>query len=129
MDSGQGATFDLKLLKRFTVLARPYWFSDEKSRARGMLALMALLLIGDTVGSVLFNKQSGEFTSALAAGDGPRFRRSVMLFCGLLAVAVPIYSWYYFVRDKLAIEWRRWMTGRILGRYFHGRQFYRLLKN
>jgi vitamin B12/bleomycin/antimicrobial peptide transport system ATP-binding/permease protein len=119
--------FDLTMLKRFGALAKPYWSSEEKLKARGLLTLLGLLLVGDTACNVFFNKQSGEFTSALAAGDGPRFWRSVLMFAGLLAVAVPVYSYYYYVRDRLGIEWRRWMTDRLLGKYFSHQNFYRLV--
>ena len=120
---------DLNLLKRFVVLAKPYWLSEQKWKARGLLALLALLLIGYTWSNVLFNQQSGEFTSALAAHDAGRFWRSILLFLALLVVAVPIYSYYYYVRDKLAIQWRRGLTDEVMARYFDNHAFYRLLEN
>ncbi len=120
---------DRRIWHRFFVLAKPYWFSDEKRVARGLLALLVLLLLGETEFAVLFNEQSGEFTSALAARDGGRFWHSIHLFMGLLLVAVPIYGFYYFVRDKLAIHWRRWLTHHLLGRYFSHRAFYALTSN
>ena len=119
---------DLSLLARFGVLAKPYWYSEEKRKARGLLLLLILLLVGETAANVFFNRQSGEFASALAAGDSARFWRSVRVFCGLLLVAVPIYSYYYYVRDKLAINWRQWLTHRVLTSYFADHAFYRLLK-
>lgn len=118
---------NLKLLKRFLALAKPYWISSEKRTAWGLLVLLVLLLIGDTRFNVLFNEQSGEFTSALAAQDAPRFWRSIRMFFLLLLVAVPIYAYYYYVRDKLALHWRRWLTSRFLDRYFQHRGYYHLL--
>ena len=63
-------------------------------------------------------------TTAECAG----FWRSIRVFCLLLAVAVPIYSYYYYVRDKLYISWRRWLTHEVLTRYFSDHSYYRLLK-
>ena len=123
------AKLNLKLLKRFRTLAIPYWTSEDKRKAWGLLALLALLLAGETWFNVLFNHQSGEFTSALAGRDGPRFWQSVRLYLVLLVIAVPVYSFYYYVRDRLAIEWRQWLTGKILGRYFDKRAYYLLLRN
>ena len=117
---------DLNLWNRFFALAKPYWNSDKKWRAWGMLGLLLLLLAGYTASNVFFNKQSGEFASALAAHDRRRFWHAVLLFGGLLVAAVPIYSYYYYVRDRLAIEWRRWLTDQVLARYFEDRAFYRL---
>ena len=118
---------DVRLLKRLVLLAKPYWVSPQKWRAWGLLALLFLLLVGYTWSNVKFNEQSGEFTSALAAHDAPRFWRSIFVFLALLVAAVPIYSYYYYVRDVLAIRWRRWLTDYVLERYFDDRAFYRLL--
>ena len=118
-----------RLVKRFINLAKPYWYSEEKWMARGLVALLVLIMVAETWFNVLFNELSGEFTSALAAQESTRFWRSIAKFCGLLVVAVPIYSYYYFVRDKLGNNWRRWMTHRLLGRYFRDHAFYELLRN
>ena len=63
---------------------------------------------------MLFNQQTGELTSALAAKDAGRFWRRIYECLAMLVVAVPIYALYYFVRDKLGIYWRRWLTRRFL---------------
>ena len=94
-----------------------------------MLALLVLLLIGRTEFIVVFNDQSGEFTSALAARDSARFWHSMRVFGGALVIAVPIYGFYYYVRDRLGIGWRRWLTGTFLDKYLSNRAFYDLTSN
>src|SRR5205809_6262985 len=47
----------------------------------------------------------------------------------MLVVAVPIYAFYYFVRDTLGIYWRRWLTSRFLDNYFSQRAYYGLTSN
>ena len=117
---------DLDLWKRFYALAKPYWRSEKKGQAWGLLALLVVLLVGYTVSNVFFNQQTGEFASALAAHNTRRFWRAVILFSGLLVVAVPVYSFYYYVRDRLAVQWRLWFTDRILARYFGNHAYYRV---
>ena len=118
--------FDLHLWRRFRALAAPYWFREARWQARGMLVLLLLLLLGQTGFAVLFNQQTGEFTSALAARDGERFWVAIRQILIVLLVAVPIYAIFYFVRDKLGILWRRWLTGNFLGGYFAHRAYYEL---
>jgi putative ATP-binding cassette transporter len=118
--------FNARLWHRFTAIARPYWLGDERWRARGMLALLIVLLLGQTAFNVLFNHETGEFTSALAARDADRFWASVWRFGLVLAAAVPIYALYFYVRDTLGLRWRRWLTDSFLARYFHQRAYYRL---
>ena len=120
---------DRHLWQRFWAIASPYWRQDEKLKAWGLLTLLVLLLLGQTRFAVLFNEQTGEFTSALAARDEERFWASIKFCLGLLIAAVPIYALYYFVRDTLGIHWRRWLTHRFLDSYFSHRHFYELNAN
>jgi putative ATP-binding cassette transporter len=121
--------FDSQLWYRFWAIAAPYWRHEEKWKAWGLLALLVLLLFGQARFAVLFNEQTGEFTSALAAHQEERFWASIRYCLALLVVAVPIYAFYYFVRDKLGIHWRRWLTHRFLDSYFARRHYYELNAN
>jgi putative ATP-binding cassette transporter len=116
--------FDQHLWHRFKAIAAPYWFGEDKWPARGLLALLVLLLLGQTGVDVLFNQLTGEFTSALAARDEDRFWNSIKLCLAVLIVAVPIHAFYYYVRDKLALHWRRWLTRHLLGSYFSRRAYF-----
>ncbi|WP_309678299.1 ABC transporter ATP-binding protein/permease [Polaromonas sp.] len=126
MSTEQTPGFNARLWRRFVAIARPYWHSEERWRAAGMLALLVVLLLGQTAFNVLFNQETGEFTSALAARDGSRFWASIWRYTAILVAAVPIYALYYFVRDTLGLRWRRWLTHSFLARYFHQRAYYRI---
>ncbi len=117
---------DRHLWQRFWAIASPYWRSEEKWKAWGLLALLVVLLLGQTRFAVLFNEQTGEFTSALAARDAARFWDSIKYCLVLLLVAVPIYAFYYYLRDRLGLLWRGWLTDRFLERYFAQRHYYEL---
>ena len=118
--------FNARLVRRFIAIAAPYFRSDERWRAAGLLALLGLLLLGQTGFNVMFNHESGEFTSALAARDADRFWVSIERFTLILIGGVPIYAAYYFVRDTLGLRWRQWLTQHFLDRYFAHRGYYRL---
>ena len=117
------------LWQKFWIIAAPYWRREEKWKAWGLLVLLVLLLLGQTGFAVLFNDQTGEFTSALAARDADRFWQAIRFCLMLLMGAVPMYAFYYYVRDRLGNQWRRWLTGRFLGSYFRNRHFYELNAN
>lgn len=116
-------------MPRFVALAKPYWNSEDKWKARSLLALLAILLLGNTAFSVFLNEQAGEFTSALAAQDSGRYWSSIYKSVGLIAAAAPVYVFYYFVRDKLVNYWRRWLTHNYLDTYFRNNAFYKLAFN
>jgi len=112
--------------KQFISVAKPYWQGNEKKAAWGLLLLLIVLMLAETQLAVMLNNQSGEMTSALAGRDGDRFWKSVWTCLFILAFAVPIYAFYYYMRDMFANRWRRWLTGRFLDGYLEGRKYYAL---
>jgi vitamin B12/bleomycin/antimicrobial peptide transport system ATP-binding/permease protein len=112
--------------RQFLQVARPYWLGNQKRAAWGLLGLLIVLMLAETQFAVMLNTQAGEMTSALAARDSDRFWTSVWACLGILAFAVPIYAFYYYMRDAFANHWRRWLTGRFLDGYLGQRRYYAL---
>lgn len=112
--------------KQFVHIAKPYWLGDQKKLAWTLLALLIVLMLAETQFAVMLNNQSGEMTSALAGKDADRFWKSVRVSLGILAFAVPIYAFYYYMRDAFANLWRRWLTSRFLDGYLRDRKYYEL---
>lgn len=112
--------------KQFINVAKPYWLGDEKKSAWLLLTLLIVLMLAETKFAVMLNDQTGEMTSALAARSSDRFWASVRACLFILAFAVPIYAFYYYMRDLFANQWRRWLTSRFLDSYLKGRKYYEL---
>ncbi|MCX6598106.1 MAG: hypothetical protein NTV70_17255 [Acidobacteria bacterium] len=117
---------NLDLLRQAVSIAKPYWSSKAGRRSWWLVGLLILLLLADTQLNVWFNAQAGEVASSLAARQGTRFWNSVRAYLLLLLVAVPVYSAYYFVRDRVGLYWRRALTHRVLDRYFKNHAYYQL---
>ena len=110
-------------------LAWPYWKSEEKWSAIGLLAaVVALNLI--TVGlNVRFNTWYNDFYNTLQEYDWAQFWRQLAIF-GVLAflfIVVAVYSLY--LRQILHIRWRRWLTDRFLRNWLGNQSYYRLQLN
>jgi putative ATP-binding cassette transporter len=112
--------------KQFVSVAKPYWLEEERTKAWSLLLLLIVLMLAETKFAVMLNNQAGEMTSALAGKDGDRFWKSVRECLFILAFAVPIYAFYYYMRDLFANQWRRWLTSRFLDGYLKGRKYYEL---
>lgn len=112
--------------KQFLRVAKPFWTGDKRSTAWLLLSLLIALMLLDTQLAVMLVAATGELTSSLAAQDPQRFwaalRRSLMV----LALAVPVYAVYYFMRDSFANRWRKWLTARFLDGYLNQRRYYHL---
>ncbi|NEP17643.1 MAG: ABC transporter ATP-binding protein/permease, partial [Leptolyngbya sp. SIO4C1] len=86
---------------------------------------MSLLLI-QTGLQVVFLIYGGELTSALAAQDAERFYQAITIFLVILLVGIPFASLSGYVRDKLGLFWRIWLTHHYLDRYLADNKFYQL---
>ncbi len=118
--------FNLKVFRRFWAIAQPFWSGDKKWKARGALLLIAFSLVAYTGLSVVLNNQRGALISALSAKDEGRFWQTVTIFLGVLVVYAPLLAGYTFLRDRLALAWRRWLTDSFVDRYFTDRAFYNI---
>jgi putative ATP-binding cassette transporter len=112
--------------RQFVSVAKPYWLGNEKGKAWSLLLLLIGLMLVETKLAVMLNSQTGEMTSALAARHGERFWSTVRACLLTLAFAVPVYAFYYYMRDLFANQWRRWLTGRFLDGYLLERRYYTL---
>ncbi len=118
--------FNFKVFRRFWAIAKAYWLGEDKWKARGLLLLIVLLLLGYTGLSVLLNTQRGELISALSARSESRFWKTVGIFLGILVLYAPLLASYTFLRDRLGLAWRRWLTDSFITRYFRDRAFYNI---
>ncbi|MEO0770816.1 MAG: hypothetical protein AAFY72_15590, partial [Cyanobacteria bacterium J06649_4] len=100
----------------FSILFR-YWRSAQKWGAWSLLGLLIFLLLIRTALQVVFLIYGGELTSALAAKDSARFFQAVTIFAGILVISVPFASLSGYIRDKLGLYWRTWMTQHTLTQY------------
>ena len=107
-------------------VAKPYWQGDKKRTAWGLLALLIALMVFETQLAVMLVDKSGEMTSALAGRDAERFWAAVRTTLYVLAFAVPVYAFYYYMRDAFSNYWRRWLTSRFLDGYLGERKYYEI---
>jgi vitamin B12/bleomycin/antimicrobial peptide transport system ATP-binding/permease protein len=117
---------NFKIVRQFWTIAQTYWNGDQKWQARGMLLGVVLFLLAYTGLSVVLNNKRGVLISALSAQDQPRFWQTVTIFLGVLILYAPLLAGYRYLRDRLSLQWRRWLTHQFVDRYFGGRAFYAL---
>jgi putative ATP-binding cassette transporter len=118
--------FNFSVFQQFWTIAKPYWSGNEKWQARGLLLGVVVFLLAYTGLSVLLNNKRGVLISALSAQDEPRFWQTVIVFIGVLVVYAPLLAGYTYVRDRLSLQWRQWLTHRFVDNYFRHRAYYNL---
>ena len=123
-DSRIARTFST--LRRILALAAPYFRSDEKWRARLMLAGIVALNLAYVYALVLFNQWYGRFYDALQNKDAGIFWREVGVFGWLAFANIAIQVLKFYVTQLLQLRWRAWITRSYLSRWMADRTFYHL---
>jgi len=118
-------------------LAKPYYTSDEKWSAWGLLiAILALRLslVGMTVILSFWNR---EFFNSLQDKDFAAFFELLFVyrrtpsgfmpgFCEIAAVYILVAVYFTYLSQWLQIRWRRWLTVRLLDEWLADRAYYRI---
>jgi vitamin B12/bleomycin/antimicrobial peptide transport system ATP-binding/permease protein len=118
-----------RFLRQAWDLAWPYWNSDEKWTARGLLLAVVVLNLITVALNVRLNTWNNDFYNALQEYDWTEFWRQFAIF-GVLAfllIVDAVYSLY--LRQILHIRWRRWLTDRYLHHWLENQSYYRLQLN
>jgi len=117
---------NFNVLQQFWTIAKSYWSGDEKWQARGLLLGVVLFLLAYTGLSVVLNNKRGVLISSLSAQDEPRFWQTVIVFIAVLVIYAPLLAGYTYLRDRLSLQWRKWLTHRFVDNYFRDRAYYNL---
>ncbi|HEX4571153.1 MAG TPA: ABC transporter ATP-binding protein/permease, partial [Dongiaceae bacterium] len=126
MPASLSDAFNRPFLSALWRLTRPYWFSEERWVARGLLVLIIALNLGDVATSVWYNSWNADFFNALQDKNAARFWHEMLIFCPLAAISIAIDVYRYYVPQLLYLRWRRWLTDHYLGQWLSRRTYYRM---
>ena len=113
-------------MRRVWALSLPYFQSDEKWRARGLLAACVGLNLAMVYVLVLLNDWNRVFYDALQNRNAEVFWQQLGVF-GMLATGFIIVAVYrFYLTQLLEMRWRTWMTQDYLQRWLSHPVFYRL---
>src|SRR5947209_4381611 len=113
-------------LRTFLTLALPYFRSEERWRARGLLLGVIAGELGFVAVAVTVIQWNARFFNALEARDWEAFMHELVVF-GLITVgAIAVGMAQYFFGTTLQIRLRRFMTERYLTLWMANGRHYRL---
>ncbi|OYX82514.1 MAG: ABC transporter ATP-binding protein, partial [Azorhizobium sp. 35-67-5] len=114
------------LLSDIRRLALPYFRSEERWIALGLLAAVIALELGWVYATVLLNKWNAAFYDAIQEKDFAAFKHQLLVFCAIAAGAICIAVYQIYLKQWLEIRWRRWLTRRYLDHWLTDETHYRL---
>ena len=104
----------------------PYWFSEDRWAARGLLLAVVLLTLGTVYLTVLLNQWNNTFYSALQDKDLAAFRRQLFRVTWLIGIFIVLAVYQAYLTQMLEIRWRRWLNDRYLRAWLTDRAYYRM---
>jgi putative ATP-binding cassette transporter len=107
-------------------LSLPYFRSEDKWKARGLLLAIVLLNLGTVYMAVQYNDWFRVFYDALDKKDEPVFWQQLARFTYLAFGAIIIAVYKFYITQLLEVRWRSWLTHNYLQRWLSNHVFYQM---
>ncbi|MFC5521328.1 ABC transporter ATP-binding protein/permease [Polaromonas jejuensis] len=111
---------------RVWALSAPYFRSEDKWKARGLLLAIVLLNLGAVYMLVLLNDWNRVFYDALQNKNAAVFWTQLGRFTYLAFAFILIAVYRFYLTQLLEVRWRAWMTTHYLQRWLADHAFYKL---
>ncbi|MBR4151811.1 MAG: ABC transporter ATP-binding protein/permease [Selenomonadaceae bacterium] len=115
-----------KLFRGFWTLFKGYWSSEEKWKARGLLAFVISLNFAMVYLLVQLNEWYNTFYNALQNYEADKFWSLIGEFSAIAFTYIVIAVYAVYLRQMLQIKWRTWMTNNYLSAWMGNQTYYRL---
>jgi vitamin B12/bleomycin/antimicrobial peptide transport system ATP-binding/permease protein len=112
--------------RKVWALSLPYFQSNEKWQARGLLLAIVLLNLGTVYMLVQINDWNRLFYDALQEKNQPVFWQQLGRFTYLAFAYIIIAVYKFYLTQLLELRWRAWMTEHYVQRWLAHKAFYTL---
>ena len=116
----------LSFPKRAWRLTHPYWQSDEKWRAWGLLILILVLNLAGVYLLYRLNKWNQAFYDSLEQKNAKAFWEQIWVFCTIATFWVLVAVYKAYVAQVLQMRWRNWLNKNFLDRWLKNKTYYRM---
>lgn len=113
-----------KVLRPFLKLLLPFWKSEQKWTAIGLLFAILAIVVGNVYAMVQLNHWNKAFYDALQNLNQPEFFKQIYRFLGIALVYIFISAYRNYLTMLLQIRWRQWMTDGLIQQWLTKKRFY-----
>ncbi len=117
----------LRFLWQVLRLAGPYWSSESKGKVRGVTLLLFLLTVAQVGLNVWGNYWNRDLFDALEGRSIRGVLVQTAVFAAIFATSIGVTAAHLWVKRRLQLDWRAWLTERLVGRWMESGRHYRLL--
>ena len=115
-----------RLLPTAWAMIRPYWSSEDRWAAWGLLTVVIALTLAMVYMSVLFNEWNNTFYTALQERNRTVFLQQLAGLAGIVGFTIIFAVYQLYLNQMLEIRWRRWLTERYLRAWLSDGAYYRM---
>ncbi len=115
-----------QVLSRFWRVARPFFRSEVRGWALGLLGLLIALLFAVSGLNVVNSFVGRDFMTAIAERNGSGFHTLGALYVGVFVLSTIVATFYRYVEERLGLLWREWLTKNLTDRYLARNAYYHL---
>ncbi len=127
VDDQQGAAAARKRPVRDLLrLAGPYWNCERRAKVRGITLLLFLLTLAQVGLTIWGNYWNRALFDALEQRTAHGVLVQVGVFAVIFAISIAVTAAHLMVKRWLQLDWRAWMTERLVGRWMDDGRHYRL---
>ena len=107
-------------------VGKKLWPKNPNVEGLLLLGMVLMLMLSVNTLNVILNFANGAITDALNKREEATFYVMVYRLLSCFVIGTFIVVLYSFVRNRLALCWRRWLTGFVMTIYFANRNYYRI---
>ncbi|MBD2840458.1 ABC transporter ATP-binding protein/permease [Pseudomonas sp. JM0905a] len=107
-------------------LVMPYWNSEAKWKARGYTVALLLLTLAQVALVIWTNYWNRALFDALEARSLNRLMMQIGTFVVILLLTVGVTAMHMRVKRWLQLDWRRWLTARLVDKWMTRGHHYQL---
>lgn len=115
-----------EFLTAFRDLSLPYWRSEDRWKARALLAAIIVMNLGMVYIQVLVNEWTRVFYNVLENLDKTKFFTEIATFCFLAGAYIAQAVYMLYLSQMLQIRWRKWLTDQYLRDWLSNQAYYRV---
>lgn len=104
--------------RRLIRVGKPFWASEDGKTGFMYLVTILLLLTAKTYLAVFVVRTAGNFMTAIEQKSLGNFYLYLTFSIVAICFTVPIEVYYNFLKTRLALLWRNWLSETFIDRYF-----------
>lgn len=115
--------------QRLYKIGKPFWVSEMRWFALANLGAVLALLCADTALAIYISHVAGNFTTAMQQKATDDFYKYLAIYAGMFVLQDPVQAFYGYLRTRLALTWRKWLSTDLFSRYYSNQAHRKLTTN